>query len=62
MLFDVWFYPTDVGELCLQSLRLVSLQKQLYYFLWDRKWKWAQSRETLICTAVLNKYRLSLCT
>lgn len=32
MLFDVWFYPTDVGELCLQSLRLVSLQKQFYYF------------------------------
>lgn len=27
-----------------------------------RKWKWAQSRETLICTAVLNKYRLSRCT
>lgn len=39
-----------------------SLQKQLYYFLWDRKWKWAQSRETLICTVVLNKYRLSRCT
>ena len=45
-----WIVPS-VGLVC------VSLQKLLYYFLWDRKWKWAQNRETLTCTTVLNKFR-----